>query len=64
MNKDDEKVKSLADHEGNDDLEMNGDDGIVPDLPLTDLAENRNGHIGELGRAGGRGRPEIAYFVC
>ena len=36
----DEKVESLADHEGNYDLEMNGDDGIVPDLP-------RNGHIGE-----------------
>ena len=48
-NKVDEKVKVLADDdEGNDGLEMVGDDGIVPDLPLTDLAENGNGHIGEL----------------
>ena len=43
-----DKVKSLAEHEGNYDQEMNGDDGIGPDMPLTDLAENRNGHIGQL----------------
>ena len=47
VTKDGDKVKSPADHEGNYDLEMNGDDGIGPDLPLTDLAENRNGHIGQ-----------------
>ena len=48
VNKVDEKVRSLPDDEGNYDLEMNGDDGIVPDLPLTDLAESRNGHNGQL----------------
>ena len=47
-NKVEDKVKVLADDEGNDGLEMVGDDGIVSDLPLTDLAENGNGHIGEL----------------
>ena len=47
-NKVEDKVKVLADDEGNDGLEMVGDDGIVSDLPLTDLAENGNGHIGDL----------------
>ena len=61
VNKVTDKVKSLADHEGNYDLEMNGDDGIVPDVSLTDVADNRNGHIGELRL--GKSLPS-SQFLC
>ena len=64
VDKVDDKVKSLADHEGNHDLEMNGDDGIVPDLPLTSQTESRNGHIGEWNLKASS-RCDICFFeIC